>query len=55
MEWHKGQGTETGDHVHYGLQSSDGGYVIFTDSDTAGSMGSNDYGIMKMAPNPVSR
>ena len=28
MEWHKGQGTETGDHVHYGLQTSEGGFIM---------------------------
>ena len=28
MEWHKGQGTPRGDHVHYGLQTSDGGYIM---------------------------
>jgi beta-galactosidase len=28
MEWHKGHGTERGDHVHYGLQVSDGGYIM---------------------------
>ena len=28
MEWHKGHGTARGDHVHYGLQSSDGGYIM---------------------------
>ncbi|MEO2003380.1 MAG: hypothetical protein ABGY41_04730 [Candidatus Poribacteria bacterium] len=28
MEWHKGQGTDGGDHVHHGLQTSDGGYIM---------------------------
>ena len=28
MEWHKGHGTHRGDHVHYGLQTSDGGYIM---------------------------
>ena len=27
MQWHKGHGTKNGDHVHYGLQTSDGGYI----------------------------
>ncbi|MHC4721704.1 MAG: hypothetical protein ACYS6I_03240, partial [Planctomycetota bacterium] len=28
MQWHKGHGTDRGDHVHYGLQTSDGGYIM---------------------------
>lgn len=28
MEWHKGHGTNRGDHVHYGMQTSDGGYIM---------------------------
>jgi predicted GH43/DUF377 family glycosyl hydrolase len=28
MQWHKGHGTDNGDHVHYGLQTSDGGYIM---------------------------
>ena len=28
MQWHKGHGTDSGDHVHYGLQTSDGGYIM---------------------------
>ncbi|UCE46441.1 MAG: hypothetical protein JSW47_12555 [Phycisphaerales bacterium] len=50
MQWHKGHGTDNGGHVHYGLQTGDGGYVIFTDSDTAGAMGENNFGLMKIAP-----
>ena len=114
LEWHKGHDTDNGDHVHYGLQTSDGGYVlvggtgdeyeysksghpkgrsdlwlvyvvktdpignlmweslyrslegnnageyinltsdggyvIFTDSDTAGAMEENNFGLMKIAP-----
>ena len=131
MEWHKGHGTDGGDHVHYGMQTRDGGYimigeaslresgsdmlvvktdakgdlewqkvigesrsaeygtfvteiadgfiaagaltsgdlegnnageyinltrdggyVVFTDSDTVGSMGENNFGLMKIAPDP---
>ena len=28
MEWHRGHRTDRGDHVHYGLQTLDGGYVM---------------------------
>ncbi|MCH8291074.1 hypothetical protein IH992_08255 [Candidatus Poribacteria bacterium] len=28
MEWHKGHGTDGGDHVHYGMQTRDGGYIM---------------------------
>ena len=28
----------------------DGGYVILTDNDTAGTMGSGNFGLMKLAP-----
>jgi hypothetical protein len=28
MQWHEGHGTDNGDHVHYGLQTSDGGYIM---------------------------
>ncbi|MHC4791128.1 MAG: DUF4982 domain-containing protein, partial [Planctomycetota bacterium] len=28
MQWHKGHGTDRGDHVHYGMQTSDGGYIM---------------------------
>ncbi|MHC4326361.1 MAG: hypothetical protein ACYSUX_18985, partial [Planctomycetota bacterium] len=28
MQWHKGHGTDNGDHVHYGLQTSDGGFIM---------------------------
>ncbi|MBT5531953.1 hypothetical protein HOK31_02765 [Candidatus Poribacteria bacterium] len=27
-EWHKGHGTARGDHVHYGMQTRDGGYIM---------------------------
>jgi hypothetical protein len=27
-EWHHGFGTDGGDHVHYGMQTSDGGYIM---------------------------
>ncbi|KPL09047.1 MAG: hypothetical protein AMS26_23385, partial [Bacteroides sp. SM23_62] len=27
MEWHAGFGTDRGDHVHEGWQTSDGGYI----------------------------
>jgi hypothetical protein len=28
MQWHKGHGTDNGDHVHYGMQTSDSGYIM---------------------------
>ena len=49
IQRHKGHGTYNGDHVRYGLQTSDGGYIILTDSDTAGDMGGNDFVLMKIA------
>ena len=33
--------------------TSDGGYIIFTDSDTAGVMGENNFGLMKIVPDHV--
>ncbi|MHC4758334.1 MAG: hypothetical protein ACYTE8_06730 [Planctomycetota bacterium] len=41
------EGNNAGEYINL---TNDGGYIIFTDSDTAGSMGSNDFGIMKIAP-----
>lgn len=46
------EGDNAGEYINL---TSDGGYVIFTDSDTAGSKGSNDFGIMKIAPDQVTR
>ena len=40
-------GNNAGEYISL---TSDGGYIVFTDSDTAGSMGSNNYGLMKIAP-----
>ncbi len=39
IEWHKGHGTDGGDHVHYGMQTSDGGYIMVgqTEKDRNGS------------------
>jgi len=28
MQWHKGFGTDRGDHVHYGMQTSDSGFIM---------------------------
>ncbi|MHC4133153.1 MAG: hypothetical protein ACYSYW_07975 [Planctomycetota bacterium] len=36
-------------------KASDGGYVIFNDSNTAGSMRPNNFGIMKIAPDTSGR
>ena len=41
MQWHKGHGTNNGDHVHYGLQTSDGGYIM-TGQTSEGRRGSSD-------------
>jgi poly(3-hydroxybutyrate) depolymerase len=41
------QGNNAGEYINL---TSDGGYIIFNDSDTAGSMGSNNFGLMKIAP-----
>ncbi|MHC4150697.1 MAG: hypothetical protein ACYSSP_01185, partial [Planctomycetota bacterium] len=46
------EGNNAGEYINL---TSDGGYIIFTDSDTAGSMGSNDFGIMKIAPDPATQ
>ena len=40
------EGNNAGEYINL---TSDGGYVVFTDSDTAGSMGSNNFGLMKIA------
>jgi hypothetical protein len=44
------EGNNAGEYVNL---TSDGGYVIFTDSDTAGVMGENNFGLMKISPDPV--
>ena len=44
------KGNNAGEYINL---TSDGGYVIFTDSDTAGSLGKNNFGIMKIAPDHV--
>ncbi|MHC4278882.1 MAG: hypothetical protein ACYSUJ_01840, partial [Planctomycetota bacterium] len=46
------EGNNAGEYINL---TSDGGYIIFTDSDTAGSMGSNDFGIMKIAPDTATQ
>ncbi len=28
LDWYRGYGTDAGDHVHYGMQTSDGGYIM---------------------------
>ena len=40
-------GNNAGEYINL---TSDGGYIIFTDTDTAGSMGFNNFGLMKIAP-----
>ena len=39
IEWYKGYGTDGGDHVHHGMQTSDGGYIMVgqTEKDRNGS------------------
>jgi len=32
MEWHKGYGTDGGDHAHFVMQTSDGGYIMTGES-----------------------
>ena len=46
MQWHKGHGTDRGDHVHYGLQTSDGGYIM-TGQTSEGRRGSSDMLVVK--------
>jgi hypothetical protein len=46
MQWHKGHGTDSGDHVHYGMQTSDGGYMM-TGQTSEGRRGSSDMLIVK--------
>ena len=38
-------GNNAGEYINL---PSDGMYVVFTDSDTAGTMGSNSFGLMKI-------
>jgi hypothetical protein len=40
-------GNNAGEYI---ALTRDGGYVVFTDSDTAGSMGEENFGLMKIAP-----
>ena len=49
MEWHKGHGTDNGDHVHYGLQTSDGGYIMAGET-SEGRRGSSDMLVVKTDP-----
>ncbi|MHC4534199.1 MAG: hypothetical protein ACYS6K_09615 [Planctomycetota bacterium] len=44
------EGNNAGEYINL---TSDGGYIIFTDSDTAGAMGENNFGLMKIAPDHV--
>ncbi len=46
MQWHKGHGTDSGDHVHYGLQTSDGGYIM-TGQTSEGRRGFSDMLVVK--------
>ena len=45
VEWHKGHGTDRSDHVHYGLESRDGGYIMA--GETADSRRSSDMLVVK--------
>jgi hypothetical protein len=40
-------GNNAGEYINL---TSDGGYVVFTDSDTVGAMGEENFGLMKIAP-----
>ena len=40
-------GNNAGEYINL---TSDGGYVVFTDSDTVGTMGEENFGLMKIAP-----
>ena len=40
-------GNNAGEYINLTI---DGGYIIFTDSDTAGDMRPNNFGLMKIAP-----
>ncbi|MHC4116455.1 MAG: hypothetical protein ACYSWO_03000 [Planctomycetota bacterium] len=46
MQWHKGHGTDNGDHVHYGLQTTDGGYIMAGQTSEA-SRDSSDMLVVK--------
>ena len=46
MQWHKGHGTDKGDHVHYGLQTSDGGYIMAGQT-SEGGRGFSDMLVVK--------
>jgi hypothetical protein len=43
-------GNNAGEYINL---TGDGGYIVFTDSDTAGSMGENNFGLMKLAPDTI--
>ena len=45
MQWHKGHGTDQSDHVHYGLQCRDGGYVMA--GQTSGPRRNSDMLVVK--------
>ena len=39
LDWYQGHGTDGGDHVHYGIQTSDGGYIMVgeTENESTGA------------------
>ena len=41
MQWHQGQGTDLGEHVHEGMQTSDGGYIGIGQTDEPKEKGFN--------------
>ncbi len=45
-------GNNAGEYINL---TSDGRYVVFADTDTQGSMRSNNFGIMKIAPDTLDR
>ena len=51
LQWQAVYGDPVGNNAgEYINLTRDGGYVIFTDSDTAGAMESGNFGLMKLSP-----
>ena len=52
---HKGHGIDRGDHVHYGMQTSDGGYIMAGHKLISGTVSDNtdifDFWLVKVDSN----
>jgi len=50
VEWHVGEGTDGEEHVHEGMQTSDGGYIGIGQTDEASGGGMTDMLVVKVDP-----